>query len=287
MVSVYPLVTPVISGPTQVCASNSLKSVYTSETGMFNYVWKVSDGGLILSGGNPASNFITLKWGNTGANTVNVNYTTANGCTAVSPTIFNVTVDTVAVPALMGPSSISLSANANAVYTTDAGMAGYVWTLPEGKGNFTGGQGSESVSVTWTKNGNAKLMVAYISVNGCESELTTKIIKLRNAPEAVGDGSVVKFSKAGTGNSVNNLEFDVYPVPSNGLFTATIYSPEDVTYDIQVYNSLGIKLYEKKEIRINGLSETKIDLRQTIQGLCFVVFRSNQQQVVRKILINR
>jgi hypothetical protein len=59
------------------------------------------------------------------------------------------------------------------------------------------------------------------------------------------------------------------------------------TYSIQVYNSVGVKLYEKKEIRVNGFTETKIDLRKATQGLYFIVFRNNQQQVVRKIQISR
>jgi hypothetical protein len=82
-------------------------------------------------------------------------------------------------------------------------------------------------------------------------------------------------------------KFDVYPVPSDGLFKVTINSTVSDTYSIQVYNLIGVKLYEKKEIRVNGLTETNIDLRQATQGLYYVVFRSNQQQIVRKIIISR
>jgi hypothetical protein len=90
-VTVNPLPVVTISGPTPVCA-NSVSNVYTTETGMTNYNWTVSAGGTITAGGGTGVNTVTIKWNGTGPQTVSVNYTNGNSCTAATPTIYNVTV---------------------------------------------------------------------------------------------------------------------------------------------------------------------------------------------------
>jgi len=95
------------------------------------------------------------------------------------------------------------------------------------------------------------------------------------------------IGEIGTGSLSDSQKFDVYPVPNNGLFKVAANSPQWDTYSIQVYNTTGVKVYEKKGIRVNGLAETNIDLRNATQGLYYVVLRSNQQQFVRKIQISR
>ena len=60
---------------------------------MKNYVWSVSAGGTITAGGTATSSFVTVMWTTVGAQTVSVNYTNAGGCTAASPTVYNVSVN--------------------------------------------------------------------------------------------------------------------------------------------------------------------------------------------------
>jgi hypothetical protein len=91
-VTVNPLPVPTITGPTPVCV-NSTGNVYTTQAGMTGYSWVVSAGGTITAGGTAASNTVTVTWNTVGAQTVSVNYTNANGCTAATPVIFNVTVN--------------------------------------------------------------------------------------------------------------------------------------------------------------------------------------------------
>jgi len=91
-VVVYPLPIPTISGPDPVCASTTLM-VYTTETGMSNYVWVVSAGGTKTAGGTATDNTITVTWNTAGTQTVTVNYNNANGCSAISPTVKTITVN--------------------------------------------------------------------------------------------------------------------------------------------------------------------------------------------------
>jgi len=56
-----------------------------------NYVWNVV-GGFITSGGLGTNNTATVTWNTSGLQTISVNYQDVGGCTAASPTIYNVTV---------------------------------------------------------------------------------------------------------------------------------------------------------------------------------------------------
>ncbi|MBA7589646.1 hypothetical protein ES708_31734 [subsurface metagenome] len=96
---------PALAGPNDVCEA-SIGNVYTTDAGMTNYVWVVDMDGTKTAGGAGTDNTVTVTWDNPGAQTVTVNYDDDNGCTASSPTIYNVTVNpnptTSITPALPG-----------------------------------------------------------------------------------------------------------------------------------------------------------------------------------------
>jgi hypothetical protein len=91
-VTVNPLPVVTLTGASPVCV-NSTSEVYTTEAGMSGYVWAVSAGGTISSGGTATDNTVTVTWVTSGAQTVSVNYNNANGCKATTPTVENVTVN--------------------------------------------------------------------------------------------------------------------------------------------------------------------------------------------------
>ena len=97
-VTVNPLPVPTVSGPTSLC-NFTTGNVYTTEAGKSNYVWNVS-GGTITAGAG--TNAITVTWNNDGAQTVSVNYANTYGCTAVSATVYNVTVKAAPSPVITG-----------------------------------------------------------------------------------------------------------------------------------------------------------------------------------------
>jgi hypothetical protein len=101
-ITVNALPAPTLSGPASVC-KNSTGNTYTTEAGMSNYQWVVSAGGTITSGGTTGNNTVIITWTTTGPQSVSVNYTNANGCTAAASTAYAVTVNPLPVPALTGP----------------------------------------------------------------------------------------------------------------------------------------------------------------------------------------
>jgi len=82
--------------------------------------------------------------------------------------------------------------------------------------------------------------------------------------------------------------FTIYPVPNNGEFTASILYPLEETFDIVVYNQLGSRIFEMKDVHvIGGKCEQHIDLRPIPSGIYSVVFMNSDHKVIRKVLVNR
>jgi hypothetical protein len=95
VVTVTPRPTPVITGPSAVCIGSTGNS-YSTAGSMSGYTWSVSAGGSITSGGGTGDNSVTVTWGTAVAQTVSVNYS-EGGCSALSQTVYNVTVSPASV----------------------------------------------------------------------------------------------------------------------------------------------------------------------------------------------
>ncbi|MCX6243592.1 MAG: T9SS type A sorting domain-containing protein [Bacteroidetes bacterium] len=163
-VAMNPYPAPTITGPAGTCA-NVAGNVYTTQPGMTNYNWAVSIGGFITAGGTPTSNTATVTWVTTGAKTISVNYNSATGCSGLASTVYNVTNNPLPVPTITGPSP-ACSNFPGQVYTTQAGMSGYSWTISAG-GTITSGGTTNAVTVTWTGLGAQSISVNYTNANGC------------------------------------------------------------------------------------------------------------------------
>jgi uncharacterized protein (TIGR02145 family) len=161
-VVLYSIPVPSISGPASVCLNST--TTYTAAPGMTGYSWTVSPGGAIVAGNGTGS--IDVLWSSTGTKTITLNYTDGNGCTALTPSPYTVTVSTLPVPSLGGINSIC--SGLPATYTTDAGMSNYSWTVSAG-GTVTagGGPADNSVTVNWNTAGPQTVSVNYIMGTGC------------------------------------------------------------------------------------------------------------------------
>ena len=198
-VTVNALPVPVISGPASACV-NSTGNVYSTAAGMTGYTWTISAGGSITAGAG--TNTISVTWNTAAAQTVSVNYTNGNNCTASSPTVYNVTVNALPVPVISGPSSACVNSTGN-VYSTAAGMTGYTWTISAG-GSITAGAGTNTISVTWNTAAAQTVTVNYTNGNNCTASSPTVYNVLVNAlPTITGTlsvclGSTTQLTGSGT-----------------------------------------------------------------------------------------
>jgi hypothetical protein len=155
--------TPILSGNDKPCI-NSTGNVYTTDGGMSAYTWTVSAGGTITAGGTGTSNSVTVTWNTAGNQSVSVNYTNINLCTAASPTILPVTVSALPTPTITGPASACLNSTGN-VYITEPGMLSYTWTVSAG-GTVTSGGTGNMIVVKWLNTG-----AQTVSVNSSNTSL--------------------------------------------------------------------------------------------------------------------
>jgi hypothetical protein len=170
IVTVNALPVPTITGLAAACAGTT-GVTYTTEAAMTGYTWTVSAGGTITAGAG--TNVITVTWNTAAAQTVSVNYTNSNGCTAATATVKNVTVNALPVPTITGLAAACVGTT-GVTYTTEAAMTGYTWTVSSG-GAITAGAGTNTITVSWNTVGAQNVYVNYINTNGCTA--TTPSVK--------------------------------------------------------------------------------------------------------------
>ncbi len=146
IVNISNLPTPIISGPSTICANNTANYTTPSNTGR-TYRWTIT-GGTLLSGQGTAS--IQVSWTAPGTGTVTVNDSiNSSGCNA-NATPYNVLVNSAPIPVVSG--NIAACVGGIVSYTTSAGPNNnYNWTI--GNGTILSGQGSNFILVSWPNAG--------------------------------------------------------------------------------------------------------------------------------------
>jgi hypothetical protein len=79
----------------------------------------------------------------------------------------------------------------------------------------------------------------------------------------------------------------VYPVPNDGRFTVTCTWIADETLSLEVYNSLGVKIHSSTVNTVQGKAEKVVDLRPVPDGVYTVVLKTEDNRVIRKILVRK
>ncbi|MBC8343081.1 MAG: hypothetical protein H8E61_03770, partial [Bacteroidetes bacterium] len=213
-VTVHPLPIPIIAGDASVCAGET-GLVYSTETGMSNYSWSISAGGIITSG--QGTNSITVNWNSAGINAVSVSYTSANGCNSTGQTHYTVTVNPVPVPSISGVVLLCVNSG-NYTYSTEGGMLDYLWTVSSG-GTIISGQGTKNLIVTWTAPGDQTVAVTYTTPAGCSAtDPTIKPITVNPIPDPAGQISGPTLICAGTAG----VQFSVPPIQHATSYVWTV-----------------------------------------------------------------
>ena len=163
-VTVNALPIPVIAGTNQACEGSTI--TYSTLAGMSNYQWTVPVGGTIFSGGSTTDNQVKITWNTTGSHNISLNYTNPNGCSALTPTNYPVTVNALPTPTISGPAD-ACKGGAVTVYTTQPGMTAYVWSVSGGTITAGGSANSNTATVVWNTVGTQIIRVNYYNANSC------------------------------------------------------------------------------------------------------------------------
>jgi len=118
-----------VSGTSPICQNTA--GLYTTTSGMSNYLWSVSAGGAITSGGTTNDPSAEVLWNNHGAQSVSVTFTDpGDGCTYTGTK--NVTVNPAPTPVISGASVVTVGQTVT--YSTPL-VAGHTYSWSASHGN--------------------------------------------------------------------------------------------------------------------------------------------------------
>ncbi|MDR1369993.1 MAG: hypothetical protein LBJ72_07715, partial [Dysgonamonadaceae bacterium] len=158
VVTINPLANPSFASGATNAAPGQSGMVYTTQSGMGNYVWGITDG-TITSGGN-GYNTATVTWGSGTSGSINVTYESAAGCAATGTATRPVTLTTQINPDISGAVTVCPVSDDGYTYTTDEDKFDYDWTITGGA-ITAGGDGSNTVKVEWGAGGTGNVSVSY------------------------------------------------------------------------------------------------------------------------------
>jgi len=241
-----------VSGPDSVCSGSSMITYWVEPiANATGYAWALPAGAAIVGGDNTPTILVDFATGAISGD-IMVHGTSTCGIGATS-----LAYHVVVIPK---PSTPSITNHGDTLYSS----------IQDGNQWFYNGAP--------IVNANGKTFVAHytgwywdeIIINGCESDTSNNIyIVVSGVNEPVG-GSFV-----------------VYPVPNDGQFKLQMNSPRAASFDISISNSIGVNIYTKHNVMVNGSADLMIDLRPVSAGIYTMVIRNGESKVVRKIIVNR
>ncbi|MEI6899146.1 MAG: ice-binding family protein [Bacteroidota bacterium] len=251
-VNPLPMAAGIITGPYAVCQGTT--GVIYSIAILANataYNWAVPAGATIVAGAT--TNTITVNFSmNAISGNITVYGTNACGTGTISPP-FSVIVNP--IPSAPVISSVGELLNSNAV-------SGNQWYF---EGNPIVGATGQAYTATlsgWYWN--------VITLGGCSSDTSNNIFIVITGIKEPSIGRVI-----------------VYPVPNDGRFTVSINDPKMTTCSIIVYNAVGLIVFESRNINVNGITLKSIDLRSAPNGVYSVLIKSNEDKIVKRIIVDR
>jgi hypothetical protein len=251
-VNLVPAAAGAILGPNTLCQGvTGIGYNVPAITGATGYVWTLPAGAAITSGAN--TNNITVDFSMSAVSGNIAVYGTNNcGNGTVSPS-FTLTM-------LITPQTPVIT-NVGPILTSDA-PAGNQWYY---QGTMI--PGATNQSYTATQDG---LYWVVVTLNGCPSAPSNEI-------------NIVEIGI----NPNQGSGISVYPVPNDGRFTISITSASTESFTLSVVNNLGVEVYLQKDVSVAGTIDKVIDLRPIPSGIYTLIIRNSENQVVRKIIVNK
>ncbi len=223
-ITVHSLPVPTINGLATVCQGTTGVS-YSTEPGMTNYLWTISPGGSITFGSGTDN--ILVSWNTAGAQSLSINYTDGNGCTASVPVSKNISVDLVPGPAGIITGSDTVCAGTNGVIYSVPPIANavtYEWTVPAGA-TITSGGLTNQIVVSFSASPGSGVMTVK-GTSGCGSgavspDFNVTMIASQAVPVVTAVGPLLT-STTSTGNQWYYEGTGLIPGATGQTYTATI-----------------------------------------------------------------
>ena len=203
---------------------------------MTNYTWNISVGGTVAAGGSATDNFVTVMWTATGEETVSVNYSNEQGCSAWQQTSRAVTV--LSVPVILEVQNVTVTGGQircyDAIQTITVAGNGTTF-LEHGGGSATFIAGQNILYLPGTRVETGGYMHGIIAPNGPFCGML--------APSIANTEVLMTNDKLPMTNEEGNGWFKVYPNPTDGKFTVEYTGktqPGRIT--VEIYGMNGDKI---------------------------------------------
>ena len=168
VVTTAPTPTVVVTNPAPVCAPNTVDLTAAAVTAG-------STAGLTYTYWTDAA--ATVPYATPTAATAGTYYikgTTAGGCATIQPVV--VTVNPLPTPVVTGPSPVCVSVAGNTSTYTTTNVAGHTYNWVVTGGTIVSGQGTNSITVSWTTAGAGTVAVTEtITASGCSAANTLNV----------------------------------------------------------------------------------------------------------------
>jgi hypothetical protein len=169
VVSLSPAANVVVTNPAAVCAPGTVDITAAAVTAG-------SSAGLTFTYWTDAAATIAYATPTTAtAGTYYIKGTTAAGCVDIKPVV--VTINPLPAPVVTGPSPVCQSIAGSVETYSTPNVAGntYTWTVVGG--TIASGQGTNSITVTWTTPGSGSVSVAEtVGTSGCNASNTKTVV---------------------------------------------------------------------------------------------------------------
>lgn len=187
---------------------------------------QVSDGSGV---GAEVGTYDIIPSGAVGAGLENYTMVYANG---------KLTVEALPTPAISGSVQVT-QVPIQVIYTTEAGMTDYTWSVTSG-GTIVSGAGTNQITVDWTSIPDQSITVAYTNASGCSGTYSQSITSF-SLPTAVISGSTELCPGLGATLSVALTGAAPWSIIySNGSISKTITGISESLYTFSVTPSAGV-----------------------------------------------
>lgn len=249
-----------IEGEGAVCVSTT-EEYFIEETLGTIYVWEVTGGEIIAGQG---TNRILVDWKNTGQHAVSVTPSNPCGQGQTANKEILVTTPPDKPSDITGPDRVGFTEETYSV--TNVSEVNFQWRINDQGGRIIAGQGTNTVTVRWEKEGNYTLRVT--PMNGCNEGESSEMEVNVNIITSIGE------------NRHRDGMINIYPNPSQGDFTLDVRDIGQI-FRLRLINAFGQEI--NSLVPEDGVREYQF--RELPKGLYTVIIHTAQKDYVKKVLV--
>ena len=250
-VSPLPAAAGTITGTSPVCqGSQGVTYTVPAVANATTYAWTVPTGATIATGAT--SNSITVNFSLTAA-TGPITVQALNSCGEGAVSSKTVTVNNKPPTPVVTQSGSLLTSSA---------ATGNQWYW---NGNIINGATAHTYTAVYNGTYSVK-----VTLSGCSSDMS----------------NIITMVITGMDENGITQNLGIYPNPSHGHFTLTLTAASQEVFDLRIMNNLGMQVYSKKGLVVDGTLNEVIDLPKLSKGIYSVVLNSTERQLVRKFVVN-